>query len=284
VGSGEKRPEGGDSERRPAPVDPACYDEGYFLSECEGHQQFAASGGGLLSARLYAALARADVGPGMRVLDIGCGRGESLIWLSRQGATSWGLDYSEAALRIARRTLAASSREERSRCLALAADAKHLPFAPGCFHRVLMLDIVEHLHPWELALALEEARRVLAPEGMLVVHTAPNRWYYRFGYPLYRLYQRLRGLSLPRDPRDRFPSHGQVHVNEQSPLSLRRGLGRAGFRVRVWVGDTQERWRGQGRLGTLAGWIVTHAHPLKWVFCGDLFAIGWKGREGSDCS
>ena len=97
------------SARRSEPVDSACYDQEYFLRECEGYEQFKASSGQLLSRRLCAALARAHVRPGMRVLDIGCGRGESLVWLSRQGAMAWGVDYSSDALRIARRTLRPSS-------------------------------------------------------------------------------------------------------------------------------------------------------------------------------
>jgi len=40
-----------------------------------------------------------------------------------------------------------------------------LPFEPGTFDRVLMLDVVEHLYPAELAEALREARRVLKPGG-----------------------------------------------------------------------------------------------------------------------
>jgi cyclopropane fatty-acyl-phospholipid synthase-like methyltransferase len=281
MGSPEKameRTSGGHS----APVNSALYDEAYFLSECEGYEEFIASGGQLLSRRLVTALDSAEVEPGMRVLDVGCGRGESLVWLSRQGAMAWGLDYSSEALRIAKGLIATGICEVESKGLLLSANAEHLPFPTQSLDRVLMLDIVEHLHPWELSVALQEAHRVLKPRGKLIVHTAPNRWYYRFGYPLFRLFQYLRGVKLPQDPKDRFRCHRHVHVNEQSLVSLRRNLGRAGFRSRLWVDDTQARWREQGRLGRLAGWIVTRLYPFKWIFCGDIFAVAWRAGRDRD--
>ena len=261
---------------RPKPVDPLLYDEAYFLGECEGYEEFVESAGRHVSLRLATALAEADLRPGMRVLDVGCGRGESLLWLSRQGVLACGMDYSVEALRIAKRGVATVDPCTSEPCLLLSGNAKTLPFGDQSFDRVLMLDIVEHLHPWELDAALVEAFRVLMPGGKLLVHTAPNLWYYRLGYPLFRLFARLRGVKLPRDPRDRFPSHRHVHVNEQSLVSLRRVLRHAGFRSRVWVGDTQGRWREHGRLGRLAGWVVTRVYPFKWVFCGDVYAVAYK--------
>jgi len=192
------------------------------------------------------------------------------------------LDYSGEALRIAKGMIATETCEVESKCLLLSANAEHLPFPSQSLDRVLMLDIVEHLHPWELSIALQQAHRVLKPTGKLIVHTAPNRWYYRFGYPLFRLFQYLRGIRLPQDPRDRFRCHHHVHVNEQSLVSLWRNLGHAGFQSRLWVDDTQARWREQGRLGRLAGWIVTHLYPFKWIFCGDIFAVAWRVGKDRD--
>jgi len=257
-------------------VDASLYDMAYFLNECEGHEEFLATGGRILSNRLATALAHADVRPGMRVLDVGCGRGESLIWTMRQGAEAWGLDYASEALRLARAAIQVAELEiERRYCL-LAANARRLPFSPESFDRVLMLDIIEHLHPWELEQALGEVRRVLKQDGKLIVHTAPNLWYYQFGYPLFRLFERLRGVQLPRDPRQRFRYHQHVHVNEQSPRSLAQALRQAGFRPRVWLGDTQRRWASQDRLTYMLGWLVTHCYPFKWIFCGDVLGVAYK--------
>ena len=261
----------------PCPVDAAFYDVTYFLGECEGYQEFITYGGRTLSNRLATALRYADVRPGMRVLDIGCGRGEVLVWLRRQGAEAWGLDYAPDALRLTITTLAgADPGQTQSNVRVLAANARHLPFYPESFDHVLMLDIVEHLHPWELDLALREVWRVLKWDGKLLVHTAPNRWYYQFGYPLFRTFERLRGISLPKDPRQRFRSHQYVHVNEQSPRSLARSLQQAGFQPQIWLADTQRRWADQGRLTYMLGWLVTHCPPCTWIFCGDILGVAHK--------
>jgi len=268
----------------PKPVDASRYDADYFLTECEGYQEFVSSGGRVLSGRLVAALAHVEVLPGMRVLDVGCGRGESLVWLMKRGVEVWGLDYATDALRLAKSALRTADDAERSGPGAqkpgglFAANARQLPFLSSSFDRLLMLDIIEHLHPWELQQALQEAHRVLRKDGKLVVHTAPNLWYYRLGYPLFRLFQRLRGVQLPQDPRQRFRSHPHVHVNEQSPRSLVQALRAAGFQPRIWLEDTQRRWATQGRLSYVLGWLATHIYPLKWVFCGDILAVA--SREG----
>ena len=101
-----------------------------------------------------------------------------------------------------------------------------------------MLDVVEHLHPHELARVLDEVHRVLRPGGQLIAHTMPNLWYYRWGYPLYRVVQRLRGQHLPTNPRERW-SYSEVHVNEQTPLSLYRVLRQSNFATRFWLRSTQ---------------------------------------------
>jgi ubiquinone/menaquinone biosynthesis C-methylase UbiE len=254
-------------------VDASLYDEAYFLGECEGYAEFAATGGRVLSRRLATALSRADVQPGMRVLDVGCGRGESLVWLMRRGAEAWGLDYATEALGLTTRAVQSAGLEEGVRYCLLAANARRLPFPPDSFDRVLMLDIVEHLQPWELEQALREVGRVLKRGGKLLVHTAPNRWYYQFGYPLFRLAERLRGVRLPRDPRQRFRYHQRVHVNEQSPRSLARALRQVGFRPRVWLEDTQQRWANRNGFVRALGWFVTRCYPFKWVFCGDVLSV-----------
>jgi len=259
-------------------VDPDVYDRRYFLDDCEGHREFLASGGGQISRRLSIALESAEIGQGMRVLDIGCGRGESLTWSADKGALAWGIDYAPEAINLTRETLRHRRTTLQGRCLAAQANARNLPFASASFDRVLMLDVVEHLYPWELDAALDEVWRVLKPGGTLIVHTAPNIWYYRMGYPLFRLFQRLQGVILPRDPRRRHRYHF-VHVNEQSPTGLWRTLGRKGFWVRMRIADVQERWRNGGRVERWAGWAVTRLFPLKWIFCNDIYAFAQRSDE-----
>jgi ubiquinone/menaquinone biosynthesis C-methylase UbiE len=268
--------EHGRRETRPHPVDAALYDTTYFLGECDGYEEFAATAGRVLPERLAKVLAYADIEPGMRVLDVGSGRGESLVWLARQGAEAWGLDYAADALRLTLEAVHAADLRGSERCRLLAANARHLPLVSEAFDRALMLDIVEHLHPWELEQALSEVWRVLRPGGKLIVHTAPNLWYYRFGYSTFRMAQRLRGVRLPRDPRQRYHYHTLVHVNEQSPLSLRRVLQRRGFRSRVWLQYSAEEVEGQSRRMAQAANLVQWLPVLRWIFRNHIVAIAVK--------
>jgi SAM-dependent methyltransferase len=162
------------------------------------------------------------------------------------------------------------------------ADAKILPFRSSSFDRVLMFDLVEHLYPWELRQALSEARRVLRSEGKLVVHTAPNRWYDRYAYPVVRGVRIImgEGSKYPRDPRAIVPDNLDVHVNEQSALSLWRALRRADFDSRVWL-DTPPQDRDEGLVLQLARRVLFNCPPFRWFFEREVFAVA-RVREKRD--
>lgn len=260
-----------------APVSSHKYDEAYFLSACEGYEEFLSSEGEHLSRRLSQTFELAEVGAGMRVLDIGCGRGEILAHCAQLGADALGIDYAAVAVRLARH-VASKRAEEQGQIGVYQADAKHLPFPAGSFDRVLMFDIVEHLHPWELQQALLQAHRVLSPQGRLIVHTAPNRWYDQFAYPVVRLARRLmsQGEHYPRNPRLlNVAVNMDVHVNEQDIVSLRRALKEAGFQGKVWL-DTPPQKRDEGPVLAAVRHVFFNWPPFCWFFEREVFAVAAK--------
>ena len=258
-----------------APLSSNLYDEKYFLTACEGYEEFTQSEGEHLSRRLREAFAFANVAPGMNVLDLGCGRGEIVRHVARLGAKSYGLDYADAAVRLSKRTL----RDEPGEHGVMRGDAKMLPYSSGAFDRVLMFDVVEHLHPWELDACLSEVKRVLKPEGQIIIHTAPNRWYDAYAYPVVRQVRRLmgQGARYPANPRAlNVAINTEVHVNEQDILRMRRVLTRAGFRnVKVWL-DTPPQHRSENTLLSALRYIAFNWIPFAWFFEREVFGVGTK--------
>ena len=252
----------------PEPVSPELYTREYFTTDCEGRHLFL-EGTAEIPERIQEALEAAGDLAGKWVLDLGCGRGELTCEAAARGAHAVGIDYSQAALELAQALLDTLDPEPRDRVEFVASDAKGLPFPDGSFDVVFMVDVYEHLHPHEIESTLAEIKRVLRPRGKLIVHTGPNTWFYRYGYPLVRETARLLlRRELPEDLRGQYDDI--MHVNEQSPLSLRHGLRQAGFKAAVrprsfFVGMNPNRWE-------RAVMRILFTRPAAYIFCTSLMA------------
>jgi ubiquinone/menaquinone biosynthesis C-methylase UbiE len=257
------------------PAVPAAeYDRRYFLESCMGADEWRESGGERIAGIYPGMLARAGFEPGMRLLDVGAGRGELVRAAVEAGAAeAIGIDYSGDAVEMSRQTLAASGMGDRARVLT--GDARKLEFDDAGFDLVTMVDVVEHLAPDELRQALAEAHRVLRPGGRVFAHTAPNRLVYDVTYRLQRLWWPPRLRAWPAEPRNDYEL--RMHINEQRLGTLRRALRASGFRqvrseLGVWVHvkfvPEQRAERLYRRLARLPGLrrfgvIELYAHGIK---------------------
>ena len=81
-------------------IPPDVYDREYFISEiCEGFDE---AKQGEVSFNKAKQVRMLEPGPGVKILDAGCGRGETLLACARAGAEVAGIDYSEAAVELTR--------------------------------------------------------------------------------------------------------------------------------------------------------------------------------------
>jgi len=123
----------------------------------------------LLNEHLARYAFAARLARGKRVLDAGCGAGYGSAELAGEADSVLGVDVAQEAIDFATANYQAPNlRFERASCTAL-------PQADGSFDLVAAFEVIEHLEDWRGFLA--EARRVLSPNGQLVVST-PNRLYY----------------------------------------------------------------------------------------------------------
>jgi 2-polyprenyl-6-hydroxyphenyl methylase/3-demethylubiquinone-9 3-methyltransferase len=95
--------------------------------------------------------------PGLRLLDLGCGKGRFARSLRERGAQVIGLDVSAGML------------AEATGLPRVRATARRLPFAPASFDGALAVEVFEHLAPEAIDCVCGEVVRVLKPGGTFVV-------------------------------------------------------------------------------------------------------------------
>ncbi len=156
------------------------------------------------SARLTGLVAdRLRVGPGDRVLDVGCGNGRPAVSVSgRTGAEVTGIDVNRSALGAAAEHAAANG--VGNRVSFECADALEPPFRSGSFDAALLIESSPH---FELDELLPSLARLLRPSGRLVLETpyAKVPMNERMRQRTAEYYEMIQAVSL-----DTLPRHLEV--------------------------------------------------------------------------
>jgi ubiquinone/menaquinone biosynthesis C-methylase UbiE len=159
--------------------------------------------------------------PSDRLVELGCGNGKFLVWNRLQ--VDWAVGVDPAPLFA----------DDTLRTVDLVrADARALPFPPAAFTAAMSIDVLEHLPLPDFRAYLEEAHRVLAPGGRMLVYSNT-----REGSRLDFIVRGARVLSgklahvgLIDDTRDRLRKSDHVKAVETYP-QLEQVLRECGFRV-----------------------------------------------------
>ena len=276
----------GSSQHQPPPSSAApdslaireAYTRDYFLSDCGGYETYRQSGGKALDLRLECMARLAAYHPAfalwqhtpplerqpplrpLRILDLGCGRGEIVRYFAAAGHQVVGIDYAEEAIRLAEDCFA-DEPAVRAGVTLLCASVTDPHSYQGQYDLVLASDVIEHLAPAELTTVYALVRQHLQPDGVFLIHTFPNHWYYRYGYPWRRRRAARRGEVLPEQPRSVYELH--MHINEQTPNRMRRQLAAQFAFVQLWAGDHHN------PVGSLRGQFSHH----DWRDAPSLFAV-----------
>lgn len=98
------------------------------------------------------------------VLDVGCGTGRVIEYLSKQGFEVSGCENSKVAIDLAR-----TIHHQKI----IKASATKLPFRDDCFDLVIGLSMIEHLSKNDARKFIQESQRVIKPKGFIFLIT-PN--------------------------------------------------------------------------------------------------------------
>ena len=105
---------------------------------------------------------------GKDILEVACGAGQGLGYLGRRAKKVIGGDYTEHIMRIAKE-------QDISRSVLLRFDAHTLPFKGSCFDLVILFEAIYYfIRPEQV---LEECRRLLRKDGVLLICTANKDWH-----------------------------------------------------------------------------------------------------------
>ena len=148
---------------------------------------------------------RFPLGPGMTLLDVGCGQGRHSFEALRRGADVTAFDFSQKDLDEVQDMFAAMDLENQvppsGAHRTVQGDARSMPFEDNSFDRVIAAEVLEHIVEDDAAIA--QIARVTKPGGLIAV-TVPRYWPEKICWTLSTPYHEVEG--------------GHVRINKASEL------------------------------------------------------------------
>lgn len=204
------------------------YTETYFMESATGHDEFKVFDGKFehLIDKFQMVINLLDLHQSDKFLDIGCGRGELVIYHALNSGKATGVDFSDEAIKLAM----GKAGELKANCTFLVSSFEKIDEVVK-FDRIISIDFIEHISIEEGKAFFRKCFNLLNPGGRLIIYTYPNTIRRRFGYKLIRTFSLLKRKPLPIKEPDTVSDHyKQYHLNEQNYFSLKNSAKNAGFR------------------------------------------------------
>jgi SAM-dependent methyltransferase len=236
------------------------YTREYYLHGVAGHEAFRRGEGGIeavVNMRRTCALALAS--PFRRAIDVGAGRGELARHLVERSIAVTLVDYSAAAMEIAREYV---GNHGTARYLTISATELAEHVEPASQDAIFLCDVAEHVSRRELRRVLAACARVLSAHGVLCLHSP----------------ELTRGAVLTSRAVE------ARHINLMDIADLRAELGRAFPYAEAFTWNGEQAFCRPGRCIELFG-VARHARPYAstalargpggaFAFPGDVAAAG----------
>jgi SAM-dependent methyltransferase len=203
--------------------------------------------------------------PGARVLDLGCGRGDSVdVFRAADPAVRWvGADLPDSE-QLGLRT--------RADAEIVTFDGTSLPFADASFDVVFCKQVLEHVErPREL---LAEVARVLRPGGAFAGSTSHLEPYHGWSVQNLTPY----GLTRLLDDAGLAPEVLLAGIDGPT-LIVRRLVGRASYFDRYWARRSPLNTLIDG-AGRVLGWDAEDRNAMKLLFCGQYAFVAARPAGG----
>lgn len=157
----------------------------------------------------------------MRVLDIGCGTGSQLSIYHQAGCQVYGIDLSQPMLNVAKSKLG-------DRAGLTMGDALQIPFPERLFDLVISSLFIHQLDPGQRSMMLEEAVRVLRPDGQILLvdfHVQERRSISgKFAYAFISLIEFFAGREHFSNSRDFLAKGGIPPIADDLGMRLRKSF------------------------------------------------------------
>jgi cyclopropane fatty-acyl-phospholipid synthase-like methyltransferase len=270
------------------PVSAEKYTKKYFLTKCDGYKEFFKNWGNKPSLRLKSVLSKIRISKNEKILDIGCGRGETAVYLAKKGACVYAVDYSKTAIMLAKKAVKKQKKDIREKITLKTMNAKKLEFKDNFFDKVIMLEVWEHLHTWEQEKVLKQVKKVLKKEGRAFIHTEPSKlvnkllypyWIYPVSKFLITIWNKIfkknyTCLPHPALLNDHFSQN--LHVNEPTYFQLKKVFKKANFKkykIRLEVDYKKPLISWKDRIYNFLVLLspLSDYFPLNTVFANDFF-------------
>lgn len=264
---------------------PDVFDEDYFYNVCFGSEEFKKSKGKKLHPRVKKMIDDLNLRDGMKILEIGTGRGDTAMYLARSAGQIIGIDYSKEAIKIAKKIQSGYPKRIQKKAKFYVMDASDLKFKDNYFDVVIFIDTIDHLNKRGVNKSMKEISRVLKPGGRLFIKTCSNNILlnYTFRYVIHPMNifltffdKQIKSTSyegLPSDPRT---EEAKIqHVNESNYFYLKKLIKKFNFKGNI-EGDIGFIKEGRGLRTSLYNFLITFYPISKYFPLNIFFAYTFK--------